>query len=144
MRQLLALLNLLLATALLGCGADPLADRAAKGKIAEESLNAGLQAYQSKDFETAAAQLKQACDAGTLILDLQIDARLKRAVALAHLGQFDVALGELAELEKGAPHLEHVYAARSFVFKKQGKQAEALAEFARAKKLSPSIQPISE
>jgi hypothetical protein len=59
---------------------------------------------------------------GRLYGDLADTAYVRRAVCLAELGDMPAAHTALDELEQGAPNLDQVYAARSFVLGKEGRK----------------------
>ncbi len=86
--------------------------------------------------------LSAAIGAGGLQPDAYGDALIKRAIAQAHLGQYEAAHAALDRAEPGAPDLASVHAARSFVFKRQGNEESAGREFAQAKALNPRVQEI--
>jgi tetratricopeptide (TPR) repeat protein len=98
------------------------------------------QAFQSRDYATAAERYAVAVNGGGLNPDAYASAAVKLAVSYGALKKFDEAHAMLDKLEQGAPNLDEINAARSFVFKKQGKAAEARAAFAKAKRFNPRVQ----
>jgi tetratricopeptide (TPR) repeat protein len=125
-----------------GCGSS--AQVANQRETAGEAYAAGVAAFESRDFATAADKLTAAIDAHGLNPDQYANAFLKRAVAAAATDDFETASADLDILERGAPNLDEVYAARAFVLLKQGKGSEAKAAFAKARQLNPRVQPIRE
>jgi Tfp pilus assembly protein PilF len=104
-----------------GCGSS--AQVANQRETAGEAYAAGVAAFESRDYANAF---------------------LKRAVAAAATDDFETASADLDILERGAPNLDEVYAARAFVLLKQGKGSEAKAAFAKARQLNPRVQPFRE
>jgi tetratricopeptide (TPR) repeat protein len=123
---------------LAGCG---------EGEVVETRENAyaavaqGDQAFQSRDYATAAEHFKAALDVGGLNPDIYAATSVRLAISSAALKKLDEAIGMLDKLEQeGAPNLAEIYVARSFVLKKQGKAAESRAALAKARRYNPRIQ----
>jgi tetratricopeptide (TPR) repeat protein len=139
MRPLVQSAGAILIAITLGCGSS--AERAGSRESAAESYNTATTAFENKDFAAAAEQFTAAIDARGLNPDQYADAFLKRAVANATLANYDAAHADLDMLERGAPNLDEVYAARAFVLLKQGKRTEAQAAFNKAKQINPQVKP---
>ena len=134
-----ALPGLLIAAAI-GCASKDVyvADR----KTAYEAYDAGLTAFAAKDFPTADAKFTIAIDAGVLNPDFYCFAVTKRALCWAVAGKYDEALAELDKLGAGASNPDEVLIARSYIYKKQGKLAEANAALAKARQYNRTIKEV--
>jgi tetratricopeptide (TPR) repeat protein len=122
---------------LAGCGSSEVIETR---ENAYAAVAAGDQAFQSRDYATAAERYAVAVNGGGLNPDAYASAAVKLAVSYGALKKFDEAHAMLDKLEQGAPNLDEIHAARSFVLKKQGKAAEARAAFAKARRINPRIQ----
>jgi len=124
--------------ALVGCGGSKeIADRRAQASaLADE----GLAAFQNRDYATAIAKLSDPVEHGGLNVDAYCDAAVKLAVAYAHEGKYAEADALLTKLEQGAPNLDQIFAARSFLLKKQGKAADSRVMLAKARQINRTIQ----
>jgi tetratricopeptide (TPR) repeat protein len=128
---------------LAGCGSS-------NSQLAEKRVNAyeaaakGDEAFQIRDYSTAAERLASAVDGGGLNPDAYAAAAVKLAVCYGATGKFTEANDLLDKLEKGAPNLDQVYAARSFVLRKQGKAAESRAVLAKARRYNRLIQEFKD
>ena len=126
-----------------GCGNSPeLPEQVRVG--AQQSLKEGLAAFESRDYATALAKLDEAIASGGVYSGSIVDARVKRAVALAATGDAAAANSELDELEQNAPDLDLIYAARSYILAKQGKAAEARAALAQARRYNRTVQEFKD
>ena len=65
------------------------------------------------------------------------------ALCEARLGGYDDAHQALDAVAEGASDMARLHAARAFVFRQQGKTAEAEEEEQRARQLNPRIQFIA-
>lgn len=124
--------------ALIGCGTgdDLVVDR----QTAYAAYEAGLTAFAAKDYPTADGKLTTAIDAHVLNPDFYCFAVAKRAVCWAAAGKYAEASTELDNLGPAAPNQAEIFAARSFILKKQGKLAEANAALAQAKRWDRTIK----
>ena len=134
---------LLIAALAAGCNspADKLEDSRRTG---QQLCNEGLASFAQKDFTTAEQKLTQAITQATLNPDTYSDVAVKRAVCLGAIGKADDAIAELQKLEAGAPNLDQIYAARSYVLAKQGKVAESRAALAKAKQFNRAVQEFKD
>jgi tetratricopeptide (TPR) repeat protein len=99
------------------------------------------QAFQSRDYATAAERYDVAVNGGGVNPDVYASSSVKLAISHAMLKKFDDAIAVLDKIEQeGAPNLAEIYAARSFILKKQGKAAESRAALAKARRYNPRIQ----
>jgi len=126
-----------------GCGSSS-SELAEKRVNAYEAAANGDKAFESRDYAVAAEHLAAAVNGGGLNPDAYADAAVKLAVCYAATGKISEANEMLDKLEKGAPNLHQVYAARSFVLKKQGKAAESRAELIKAKRRNPAVQEFKD
>jgi hypothetical protein len=113
-------------------------------RVAAESYNAGLTAFNSKDFASAEPKLTQALNAGGLNPDHLVDATIKRAVCWARAGKSGEAIAELDKMETWGVGPDALYAARSYVLAKQGKGAESRAALAKAKQFNRAVQEFKD
>ena len=118
---------------------DPDAVRDAQGAYDE-----ALEALEAHDYGLARRRLDTAIEGAGLRPDQYVDAYFQRTICLAQLGEFDAAEKDLEFLAQGAPEMERVHVARSFVLRKQGRQAEADAEMSRARAINATVQPIPD
>jgi tetratricopeptide (TPR) repeat protein len=132
---------LLLAAA--GCGA-PGEEHEDLRRSAYTNYGEGVAAFNSNDRATALTKLTAALDGGGLNPDVACDARVKRAVCFAAAGKYDEALADLEKNGPGASNPEAVEAARSYIYRKQGKAAEAQAALAKARRYNPRIQEFKD
>lgn len=131
-----------LATLISGCG-GPEAIDADTMASAQLSYDKAIENVQAKDYEAAAKAFERALTPGAgLSPDLYTGARLERAKCYARLGRFEEAHVDLDVAAEGSVNLAVVHAARSFVFKQEGKDAEASKEMAAAKKIDRRVKAI--
>ena len=123
---------LLLALVTLGCGGP--GGNPADREAANRDYNEAVAALQSQDFQTAVDKFSRALETGYLNADRYVDASVQRAIGLAGLGDFDAAHAALDELEKDAQVIEVSYAARGFIFEKQGRKKQAAAAWKKARR----------
>lgn len=128
----------LLLIGMAGCG-GPKVDSASRQTAAQE-FALGVEAFDNRSYDEAAQHFTAALEQGGLNPDLYADAIAKRAVCYGAAARYDEALADLSKLEAGAPNLDVVYSARSFVLKKQGKVAEANAALAMARRFNRSVK----
>jgi tetratricopeptide (TPR) repeat protein len=133
----------LLATSALGCLA-PGEEHEDLRRSAYANYGEGLTAFESNDRATALTKFTAALEGGGLNPDAACDARVKRAVCLAAAGKYDEALADLEKNGPGASNPEAVEAARSYLYRKQGKAAEAQAALAKARRYNPRIQEFKD
>jgi tetratricopeptide (TPR) repeat protein len=126
---------------LLGCGTDESVDQRQQGS---QAFVAGNEAFAQRKFTEAVEALTKAIESGALPVDSYCEAMVKRTIAYAQLGQFEQALADLDKLAQGTPDMASVHAARSFIFRKQGKAAEADREFALARRYNPDVKVVAE
>jgi tetratricopeptide (TPR) repeat protein len=109
-------------------------------ETAAAALAKGDAAFASRDYAGALPHLEESVNSGGLNADAYSDAAVKLVVCYGATGKYDEALKLLEILEGGAPNLDQVYAARSFVLRKQGKVAEANAALAMARRYNRTIK----
>lgn len=121
-----------------GCGSA--SKEAAKSRETSAAAAAeGLKAFESHDYAAAASKLAAAIDGGGLNADSYSAAAVRLAVAQAQQGQLAEADALLTKLEQGAPNVDEILAARSFLLKKQGKLAESRTALAKARQINRSV-----
>jgi Tfp pilus assembly protein PilF len=131
---------LALALASSGCGGDPAASLEDDRIAAYAAYNEASTAFASKDYAGAEAKLALALQANVLNPDVYCEATAKYAVCLAAAGKYPEATAELDKLGPAAPNQGEIFAARAFIFKKQGKVAEANAAMAKARQYNRAIK----
>jgi hypothetical protein len=107
---------------------------------ASAALERGFKAFEQANYSAAAPDLELGVKSGGLSPDAYCSAAVKLAVCYAADGKFDEANTLLDQLERGAPNMDEVYAARSYVLKKQGKAVESRAALAKARQRNRAIQ----
>ncbi len=122
------------------CGCGGSSELAHTRETAHAAVQEGQAAFASRDFATTAAKLAPAVASGMLNVDVYCQATVELAIAYAADGKYDEALAALDKLTAEAPNQAEIFAARSFVFKKQGKSREAAAALQQARKLNPRIK----
>jgi Tfp pilus assembly protein PilF len=115
-----------------------------KRKNAQQAYQEGVAAFESRDFTTARDKLNEAISSGAVYSGSIVDAKVRFAVATAATGDIGAATAQLDELEKNAPDLDLVYAARSYVLAKQGKLAESRAALAKARQYNRTVQEFKD
>jgi tetratricopeptide (TPR) repeat protein len=131
---------LALALPIAGCGGAPGAQLEATRRAANDALREAIVDFASKNYAAAEPKLTAALTEGGLNPDLWCEAMAKRAVCWGAAGRYDEALAELNRIGSAAPNQAEIFAARSFIFKKQGKLAEANAALAQAKRWDRTIK----
>jgi tetratricopeptide (TPR) repeat protein len=126
-----------------GCGA-PGEEFEDLRRSAYANYGEGVTAFNANDRATALTRLTAALEGGGLNPDIACDARVKRAVCLAAVGKYDEALADLEKNGPGASNPEAVEAARSYIYKKQGKPAEARAALGKARQFNPRVQEFKD
>ena len=134
---------LVLTVCLCGCSSQE-ADLAGQRQDTQASYDAAIEALEKHDYGLAETRLTEAIEGGGLRIDQLVDAYIQRAVCYARLGKFEAAHADLDQIEGGAPDLDVVYAARSFVFQKEGRTSEAAAKLNQARRLNPRVQTFED
>ena len=131
------------AASVVGCSspADKLED---VRRTAQEEFDAAMTAFNARDYAAAETKLAAALKLGGLYPDLYCEAAVKQAVCWAAAGKTTEAMSELDRLEQGAPNLDQIYAARSYVLAKQGKVAESRAALAKARQLNRTVSEFKD
>lgn len=124
--------------AAVGCGGANV-DESSR-QTGAEAFAAATEEFDQRSYAPAAEHFGVAIQKGGLNSDQFAEALVKRAVCWAAEGKAPEALEELDKLEANAPNLDQVFAARSFVLKKQGKPGEANAALAKARQFNRSVK----
>jgi predicted negative regulator of RcsB-dependent stress response len=132
-----------LAVSVIGCGA-PGEEHEDLRRSAYTNYGEGVAAFESNDRARALQKLSAALEGGGLNPDAACDARVKLAVCLASAGKHDEALDTLEMVGAGASNPDAVEAARSYIYKKQGKAAESRAALAKARQYNPRVQEFKD
>lgn len=128
--------------AMVGCGGSPAIDADSLAS-AQQSYDQAIEAIGEGDHEAAATLLDAALEpGGGLPPDIYSDARIQRAVCFARLERFEEAHADLDVASQGAADMASVHVARSFVFKKEGKNADSASEMSAAKKINRKSKSI--
>ncbi len=126
-----------------GCSGSGTTETEDKRQTAAAAYENAQTAFTSKDY----AKAKEAYDIalkGGLYSDLIGPARVRQAVCLAELGDIDGAMQEIIALEGGAPNIDEVLSAKSYILAKQGKAAESKAAWAQAIKINRNVKKFGE
>jgi tetratricopeptide (TPR) repeat protein len=142
--QILAADLLVLSVMLMAVGCATKAQDPADREAAYKALDEGLNAFGQRDYATAEPKLTLALEKGALNPDSYGEAAVKRVVCWGAAGRYDEAYTELDRLEAGAPNLDQVAAARSYVLAKQGKAAESRAALAKARQYNRTVQEFKD
>ena len=126
----------------LGCNSSrPIDEKTAES--AQAAFDEGLAQVEAGNHKEAVASFDQALTpGGGLSADLYSTARIERAKCLARVGRYEDAHADLEVASQGSVNLAIVHACRSFVFKCEGKDAEASKEMAAAKKIDRRVKAI--
>jgi len=143
-KRLLFILLGFLAMPCAGCGGGSSKDAIESRQSAQKAYDDALQAIASKDYTTAKPLLDQAIDSGWLYVDMISSAYVNRAICSAAAGDFAAAHADLDEMEKGAPNLDEIFAARSYVLEKQGKTKAAKAAWSRARRMNRYVKKYTD
>lgn len=128
---------------LLGCGSS--SDEIVEARrTAIEAYETGSAALEKGDFRAALDAFNEALSTKGLNADLLGEAQVKKSVCLAAIGKVKEAHLLLDVLERMAPNLGDVYAARSFVFVQENKLAEAKAAWSKARRIDPLVRKFGE
>lgn|GEM_PF-5442975 len=131
-----------LATLISGCGGPKPIDAGTLAS-AQECYDKAVEDMAAEDYEAAAEALESALTPGAgLSPDLYTGARIERAKCYAHLKRFEEAHADLDIAAEGSVNLAVVHATRSFVFKQEGKDAEASKEMSAAKKIDRRVKAV--
>jgi tetratricopeptide (TPR) repeat protein len=130
----------IIASMLAGCGGNAGAKLEDSRKAAYAAFNAAVEAFKSGDYAAAEPKLTEALDLHVLNPDVYCEATAKRAVCWGASGKYDEALAELDQLGPAAPNQAEICAARAYIFKKQGKPAQANAAMAQARKFDRNLK----
>ena len=134
------LLALVVLAAAAGCGAAPGEEYADLRRNCKAALDEAETVFAQGNFEAACQKYDEALQPGGLNPDLYVLAVTKRAVCWGYQGKFDEAFAALDEVAPGAANLDMIYAARSFLLRKQGKIPEAKAAWGQAKRINRSVE----
>lgn len=125
-----------------GCGSSKtIAPESAAS--AQAAYDEALSKIEAEDYESAVASLDSALTpGGGLPADIYTTARIERAKCLARLERFEEAHLDVEVASQGTVSEAVVRAVRAFVYKCEGKDAEAGKEMAAAKKIDRRIKAI--
>ena len=143
-KPLKAIIPALLALPIAGCGYGTSEDVIEQRQAAQKAYSEALQAIASKDYTAAKTLLDHAIDSGKLHLDVLSPAYVNRAICSAAAGDFAAAHADLDAMEQGAPNLDEIFAARSYVLEKQGKSKEAKAAWSKARRMNRYVKRTSD
>ena len=131
------------AALLCGCGSSN-PELAAQRESGYAAVSKGEAAFASRDYASALEPLKSAVNEGALNPDVYAASAVKLVVCYGATGKFDEATALLDKLESGAPNLDAVYAARSYVLAKRGRAAESRAALAKARQYNRTVQEFKD
>lgn len=134
---------LLVTIAFVGCGGGGSSESESTRQTAASAYESAQTAFNNKDYAKAKESYDLALKGG-LYSDLIGPARARRAICLAETGDADGAMQEIVALEGGAPNIDEVFAAKSYILAKQGKIPESNAAWAQAVKINRSIKKFGQ
>lgn len=106
----------------------------------ESLLDAGLKAFQEKDYAAAETHLAGAIANGHLQPDLGENALRSLAVARIRLGKLTEAETDLVSLSKGAAEMDLYWVACAELELKKGNQEAAENAAERAREINPDVE----
>lgn len=130
---------MLLGCQFVGCGQGTVVEEQ-QALDAQAAYDAGLSAFADGNLGQARSHFDAALTGSGLSVDCLVDAQLKRSMCAAADGDFDTAQADLDEAAQGVMDEPQLHVARGFLLAKQGKQAEAEAEFSKAKQINPRVE----
>lgn len=134
----------LLTSMIVGCSGGTSEALVESREAAQRAYGEALEKVAQKDFAGAKPLLDQAIEAKVLRGDVLAEAYVNRAVCSAATGDFAAAHADLDEMEKGAPNLDEIFAARSYVLQKQGKTREAKQAWTQARRFNRYVKKYSD
>jgi tetratricopeptide (TPR) repeat protein len=130
-----------------GLNALGLCGGCSSGLMEKTAIQSAQVAYdQAVAFEAegnmpgANEQIELALTAGGLNPDLLAEAYLLRARCRCALGEVDAAAEDVALADRGSPNPSQWHFTRGILFKSQGEAAQSKSEFAKARRLDPSLK----
>ena len=133
--------GLIIAAGICGCGGGASASATSSS---EASLDAGLKAFQEKDWATAETNLSAAIANGHLQPDLTESALRSLAVSRIHLDKLPAAESDLMVLSQGAADMDLYWVACAELELKKGDQEAAKNAAIQARELNPDVELPSE
>jgi len=141
MANLTSGLVLFLAMAIcVGCGGGTSSGLVDRRQQAQQYFDQGQEDFDNGDFQSAREHFDQAITGGGLHPDIYTEAHIMRAVCAAHESDFAAAHEDLDKMEQGAPDPDRIFAARSFVFAKEGKMNESRNLWNQARRINPRVR----
>lgn len=141
MTRSLAPYLLIAVAAVAGCGTSQRS--ADDARAASASYEEAVEAFNAGDAQVAADKLTSVIEA-RLDPDQFGSAVVRRAVCYAKLGEFEKAHADLDRAAGGAPNVDEIHAARSYVLTKEGKQSEADKEWRKARQVNSTIAKFTD
>lgn len=120
-----------------GCGGGAIPEGSAAS--AQHAFDLGNDQFMQQKYAEAEAAFTKSLETPGLNPDLLIEALLTRARARVELGSLDAAMEDVVAAEQGATEPEQVCVVKGLILRKKGRESEAKAEFARARKLNPRV-----
>ena len=140
-KLLLLLLCAMMSALTVGCASRAIDEQMAES--AQAAFDMALAEVDAGDHESAVGLFDQALTpGGGLPADLYTTARIERAKCLARVGRYEDAHADLDIASQGSVNLAVVHACGSFVFRCEGKKAEADKEMATAKKIDRRVKAV--
>ncbi len=106
----------------------------------EVGLQEATKLVEGNQYAQALPILDKCINDGGLNADLLSMALIQRARCHVDAGNTEAAAQDLERAEQGSAPPDQFHLAKGLLLRKQGKSAEASAEFAKAKKASPKIK----
>jgi len=130
-------IGLIIAAAICGCGAGASASATA---VSEASLDAGLKAFEEKDWATAETNLSAAIANGHLQPDLTESALRSLAVSRIHLDKLTAAESDLMVLSQNAADMDLYWVACAELELKKGDPEAAKHAANQAREYNPDVK----
>jgi len=120
-----------------GCGSGGDEDLLRNAQVTYDDA---LAKEASGDLAGALPLIDSALTAGGLNPDQLAEGYLLRARCYAATGELEKAQADIDTADQGAPNPASLYLTRGMLLEKQGKSAEASAEFRKAKQADPTLK----
>jgi tetratricopeptide (TPR) repeat protein len=140
--MMIVLMRMVLVVSIAGCNSS--SQLASNREFAYQASRAADIAFESRQYQQARDQFTQAIDSGGLVIDVYVSAVIRRAICSAALDDFSAAHADLDLMEQGAPNLDEVFAARSYVLNQQGKKKAAKAAWAKARQINRGVEQFKD
>ena len=125
-----------------GCSNSTSLDVVESRQNTQENFDLAIQKLANGEHAAAKELLDSAISSGNLYIDYLTNAYINRAICSAVAGDFAAAHADLDLIEQGPVDLDKLWAARSFVYEKEGKASQAKAAWTKARKHNRGVAKI--